>query len=124
MLQIVLFIVDKCFSNPHGSFCSINANFFFQIAEHHIVNTFGFGHTCSAKASIHPRKGLNFQSNVLNYVSHPGAFFHTGKKASLYAFRTTVGKHAGQQFLNPFAKSFDHVGWLLFHILQIQTHLN
>jgi len=87
-----------------------------------MINSMLSGTTSTAKACIHAGKRLQFQSNMLNHMSHPGAFFNTLKKTSFMIFAASVRLHARKHFFQSFQKAFNFVGWSLFQFFQIQLH--
>ena len=62
-----------------------------DVVEDHIVHTFFFaGSPCSSETTVHTCQRLYFQSDMFNYMAHPGALFNPAEKASCYTFTTTM----------------------------------
>ncbi len=57
-------------------------------------------------------------------MPHPSAIFYPNEKPPRFANAASVAKHRREHCLQALRKAWDFIRGLLFHILQIQLHLD
>ena len=80
--------------------------------------------TCSSESHIHTGQCLDFEGDVFDHMSHPGAFLHPLKESATGANAAAMLDHAREHFFEPLPESVDGIGGALLHLLQVEFHLD